>query len=121
MLVLDGVFFVTGKADIQLNSRGYLTSLAKMLVKYPKLRMEIGGHTDNTGSLQTNTALSQKRADAVFIFMNNLDPALAQMLTTKGYGPTVPKADNNTAEGRELNRRVELRVLNPDVLKEYNP
>jgi outer membrane protein OmpA-like peptidoglycan-associated protein len=121
MLVLDGVFFVTGKAEIQLNSRGYLTTLAKMLVKYPKLRIEIGGHTDNVGNLQTNLNLSQKRAEAVFIFMHNINPALAQMLSTRGYGPTEPKADNSTAAGREVNRRVELRVLNPEVLKEYNP
>ena len=121
MIVLDGVFFVTGKSEIQLNSRGYLTSLAKMLVKYPKLRIEIGGHTDNVGSLQTNMTLSQTRADAVFMFMHNIEPALAQMLSTKGYGPTVPKADNNTAAGREINRRVELKVLNPEVLQEYNP
>jgi len=121
MLVLDGVFFVTGKAEIQLNSRGYLTTLAKMLVKYPKLRLEIGGHTDNTGRLETNMALSQSRADAVFMFMHNIEPGLAQMLTAKGYGPTVPKADNNTAAGREVNRRVEIKVLNPEVLKDYNP
>ncbi len=121
MLVLDGVFFVTGKAEIQLNSRGYLTTLAKMLVKYPKLRIEIGGHTDNTGRLETNMALSQSRADAVFVFMHNVEPELAAMITTKGYGPTVPKADNNTAAGREVNRRVEIKVLNPEVLKEYNP
>jgi len=121
MLVLDGVFFVTGKAEIQLNSRGYLTTLAKMLVKYPKLKIEIGGHTDNTGSLQTNLTLSQNRAEAVFMFMHNVEPSLAQMLTTKGYGPTVPKSDNNTAAGREVNRRVEIKVLNPEVLREYNP
>jgi outer membrane protein OmpA-like peptidoglycan-associated protein len=121
MLVLDGVFFVTGKAEIQLNSRGYLTTLAKMLVRYPKLRMEIGGHTDNTGSLQTNIELSQRRAEAVFMFLHNIEPSLSGMLSTKGYGPTVPKADNNTAAGREVNRRVEIRVLNPDVLREYNP
>jgi len=121
MIVLDGVFFVTGKAEIQKNSEGYLKILAKMLAKYPKLKMEIGGHTDNTGSLQTNMTLSQLRADAVFMYMNNIEPSLAQMLTTKGYGPTMPKADNNTAAGREVNRRVELRVLNPEVLKEYNP
>jgi len=121
MIVLDGVFFVTGKAEIQKNSEGYLKLLAKMLSKYPKLRMEIGGHTDNTGSLQTNITLSQMRAEAVFLYMNSIEPSLAQMLTTKGYGPTVPKADNNTAAGREVNRRVELRVLNPEVLKEYNP
>ena len=121
MLVLDGVYFTSGKTDIQLNSRGYLTTIAKMLVKYPKLRLEIGGHTDNLGSFETNMALSQKRAEAVFMFLHNLDPALAPMLSAKGYGPTMPKADNATAAGREINRRVEIKVLNPDVLREYNP
>jgi len=121
MLVLDGVYFITGKAEIQLNSRGYLTTIAKMLVKYPKLRLEIGGHTDATGKFETNMALSQSRAQTVFSFMVNLDPALAQMLTVKGYGPTVPKADNATAAGREINRRVEIKVMNPEVLQEYNP
>jgi outer membrane protein OmpA-like peptidoglycan-associated protein len=53
--------------------------------------------------------------------MVNTEPSLAQMLTARGYGSTVPKADNKTAGGRELNRRVELKVLNPDVLKDYNP
>ncbi|MDR2578950.1 MAG: OmpA family protein [Chitinispirillales bacterium] len=121
MLVLDAVYFETGRADIHRNSRPYLTTIAKMLVKYPKLRIEIGGHTDNTGSHETNTRLSQQRAEAVFMFMHNVEPELAQMLTAKGYGPAVPKADNATAAGREANRRVELRVLNPEVLQEYNP
>jgi len=120
MLVLDGVYFTTGKAEIQLNSRGYLTTIARMLVKYPKLRLEIGGHTDNAGRFETNMALSQKRAEAVFLFLHNVDPALAPMLSAKGYGPTMPKADNATAAGREINRRVEIKVLNPEVLKEYN-
>jgi outer membrane protein OmpA-like peptidoglycan-associated protein len=119
MLVLDAVYFETGRADIHRNSMPYLTTIARMLVKYPKLRIEIGGHTDNTGSHETNVRLSQQRAEAVFMFMHNAEPALAQMLTAKGYGPTSPKADNATAAGREANRRVELRVLNPDVLEEY--
>ena len=121
MIVLDGVFFEPGKAVIDRNSHGYLNILAKMLVKYPKLRIEIGGHTDATGRLETNMALSQSRAEAVFMFMHNVEPGLAQMLTAKGYGPTVPKADNATKEGQKVNRRVELKVLNPEVLKEYNP
>jgi outer membrane protein OmpA-like peptidoglycan-associated protein len=121
MLVLDAVHFATGRADIHINSRPYLTTIARMLIKYPKLRIEIGGHTDNTGSLETNMRLSQQRSDAVFAFMVSIEPALAQMLTARGYGPTMPKADNNTAAGRELNRRVELKVLNPEVLQEYNP
>jgi len=119
MIVLDAVYFETGKADIHRNSKPYLKTLAKMLVKYPKLKLEIGGHTDNTGSLQVNMALSQKRADAVVDFMNGQEPGLSDMLSAKGYGPTEPTADNNTEEGRETNRRVELKVLNPEVLSEY--
>lgn len=119
MIVLDAVYFETGKAEIHRNSKPYLTTIAKMLVKYPKLRLEIGGHTDNTGSQQVNMTLSQKRADAVSEFMRDVEPSLSEMLSAKGYGPTEPKADNNTADGRETNRRVELKVLNPDVLAEY--
>jgi len=119
MIVLDAVYFETGKAEIHRNSKPYLTTIAKMLVKYPKLRLEIGGHTDNVGSLQSNMTLSQQRADRVSVFMRSVEPSLSDMLSAKGYGPTEPKADNNTAEGRETNRRVELKVLNPEVLAEY--
>jgi outer membrane protein OmpA-like peptidoglycan-associated protein len=121
MLVLDAVYFSSGKADLHINSRPYLGTIAKMLVKYPKLKLEIGGHTDNIGRFETNMNLSQKRAEAVFLQMINVEPSLAQMLTSRGYGSTVPKANNSTAGGRELNRRVELKVLNPEVLKDYNP
>ena len=121
MLVLDAVYFTSGKTDLHINSRPYLGTIAKMLVKYPKLKIEIGGHTDNIGGFETNMNLSRKRAEAVFLQMVNTEPSLAQMLTARGYGSTVPKADNKTAGGRELNRRVELKVLNPDVLKDYNP
>jgi outer membrane protein OmpA-like peptidoglycan-associated protein len=121
MLVLDAVYFTSGKADLHINSKPYLGTIAKMLVKYPKLKIEIGGHTDNIGGFETNMNLSRRRAEAVFLQMVNTEPSLAQMLTSRGYGSTVPKADNKTAGGRELNRRVELKVLNPEVLKDYNP
>jgi uncharacterized protein (TIGR02145 family) len=119
MIVLDAVYFETGSANIHRNSKPYLKTLAKMLVKYPKLKLEVGGHTDNTGGLQVNMTLSQKRADAVAGFMREQEPALSGMLSSKGYGPTEPAADNDTDEGRETNRRVELKVLNPEVLSEY--
>jgi len=121
MLVLDAVYFTTGKADLHINSKPYLGTIAKMLVKYPKLKIEIGGHTDNIGRYETNINLSQRRAEAVYLLMVNTEPSLSQMLTSRGYGPSVPKADNRTAGGREVNRRVELKVLNPEVLKDYNP
>jgi uncharacterized protein (TIGR02145 family) len=119
MIVLDAVYFETGSANIHRNSKPYLKTIAKMLVKYPKLKLEIGGHTDNTGSLKVNMTLSQKRADAVAEFMREQEQVLSGMLSAKGYGPTEPKADNNTEYGRETNRRVELKVLNPEVLSEY--
>jgi len=121
MIVLDAVYFQSGRTDISKNSEPYLRVIAKMLAKYPKLKIEIGGHTDNVGNPQSNTILSQKRAEAVFMFMHGVEPSLAQMLSAKGYGPNVPKADNATPAGREANRRVELKVLNPEVLQEYNP
>jgi outer membrane protein OmpA-like peptidoglycan-associated protein len=123
MLILADVNFTTGRAELHRNSRPYLEIIGKMLAKYPKLRIEIQGHTDNTGSFETNMRLSQQRAESVKLFMESVEPALtrAQMLTAKGYGPTMPKEDNNTAAGREANRRVELKVLNPEVLKDYNP
>jgi len=121
MIVLADVNFMPGKAELHRNSRPYLAIIAKMLAKYPKLKIEIQGHTDNTGRYETNMALSQARAESVVLFMHNSEPALAkaQMLSAKGYGPTVPKADNNTAAGREENRRVELKVLNPEILEQY--
>ncbi len=121
LLILDAVYFESGKTEISLNSRPYLNIIGKMLLKYPKLKIEIGGHTDNTGRLETNIALSQKRAESVNTYLTSIEPQLTSMLTARGYGPSLPKADNSTREGRQINRRVELKVLNPDVLKEYNP
>jgi len=122
MMTLDNsVQFQSGKTDIPHNARSYLTLTAKMLAKYPKLKIEIGGHSDNIGRVETNMTLSQKRAESVFQFMVGIEPVLTDMLSAKGYGPTVPKADNNSADGRQINRRIELKVLNPEVLQEYNP
>ncbi|MDR0305435.1 MAG: OmpA family protein [Chitinispirillales bacterium] len=122
MLTLDNaVQFQSGRTDIPHNAKPYLTIIAKMLVKYPKLKIEIGGHTDNIGRMETNMSISQKRAESVYHFMLSTEPKLVNSLSAKGYGPTMPKADNNSADGRQTNRRIELKVLNPEVLQEYNP
>ncbi len=121
LLLLDAVYFETGKTDISINSKPYLNIIAKMLTKYPKLRIEVAGHTDNVGKASSNQLLSQGRAQAVADYMIQVAPELKMMLTAKGYGETMPKADNKTAAGRKLNRRTELQVLNKEVLKEYNP
>jgi len=120
MLILDAVYFETGRSDISINSRPYLTIIGKMLAKYPKLMLEVGGHTDNVGRTETNMRLSQVRAESVRAFLISVSTDLSSRLTAMGYGSTVPKAENSTADGRKVNRRVELKVLNPDVLKDYN-
>ncbi len=121
LLLLDAVYFETGKTQISINSEPYLSLIAKMLTKYPKLQIEIGGHTDNVGGLAYNQNLSQGRADAVVAYMLKEAPDLQGRLTAKGYAYSQPKADNKTANGRQLNRRTELKVVNKDALKDYNP
>jgi outer membrane protein OmpA-like peptidoglycan-associated protein len=120
LLVMDAVYFETGKTEISINSKPYLNMLAKMLVKYPKLQIEVAGHTDNVGSDAYNMNLSQGRAMSVMGYMQTQQSELSGRLTAKGYGESMAKADNTTAEGRKLNRRTELQVLNKDALREYN-
>jgi outer membrane protein OmpA-like peptidoglycan-associated protein len=120
MLILDAVYFESGKAEISMNSKPYLQIIGKMLERYPKLELEVGGHTDNVGSPNKNLQLSQLRSEAVRDYLLQVAPGLMGRLSAMGYGPSVPKADNRKAAGRKINRRVELKVLNPDVLKEYN-
>ncbi len=120
LLLLDAVYFETGKTAISINSKPYLNIIAKMLAKYPKLQIEVAGHTDNVGSDATNQALSQGRAEAVAIYMVEAAPELRNVLTARGYGESMPKADNQSAEGRLRNRRTELQVTNKEALQEYN-
>lgn len=119
VLNLEALYFETGKAVISINSKPYLNLVGKVLTKYPKLQMEVAGHTDNVGSASSNMRLSQDRADAVRLYLTAQFPDLNGRLAARGYGSTVPKESNRTAEGRQINRRVEIKVLNKEVLKEY--
>jgi outer membrane protein OmpA-like peptidoglycan-associated protein len=104
----QGILFETGKADVRPESAPTLKELAAALTQHADLRVKIEGHTDNVGSADLNLKLSDARAKAVkdaLVKEFGIDPS---RLETAGLGDTKPVADNNTAEGRSSNRRVEV-------------
>ena len=107
VLTLGDVLFETGKADLRPGALKNLYPLVTFLQKYPERRAVIEGHTDSVGSDAYNLDLSQHRADAVrdFLLQNGVNAA---QMSTRGYGKASPVASNDTAEGRQQNRRVEL-------------
>jgi OOP family OmpA-OmpF porin len=106
-LVLEGVTFENNSAQLTSGSRAILDDVAASLVAWPDVNVEVGGHTDSRGDDAYNQELSQKRADSVKAYLTAKGVDAAR-LTTKGYGETKPVADNDTADGRARNRRVEL-------------
>jgi OOP family OmpA-OmpF porin len=109
-LVLKGVNFQTGKAVILPTSFIVLDSVVRSLRDWSEVRVEIQGHTDSRGSQTTNQLLSQQRAEAVMQYFVTSGIS-ASRLTATGYGPDMPVADNRTAVGRAMNRRVELKRI----------
>lgn len=101
------VHFDTGSAVLRQESGAALDQAAEMLRANPTVHAEVAGHTDNVGSVEANTVLSQQRADAVRAALVERGAA-ADRLTAKGFGPSAPVADNRTEDGRARNRRVEL-------------
>ncbi len=89
-----------------------LAAVAALLLRRPSLTIEIGAHTDSRGSDTYNAAFTQQVADQVRQALIARHVA-ASRLTAMGYGETMPIAPNTTAEGRDANRRIELRVLHP--------
>ena len=118
MIRLSGVKFDTNKADIKPEFAATLDSVVEILGSWPVLRIEIGGHSDARGSDVKNQELSQQRAQAVLYYMQSKNQTLdVTKYAVKGYGETVPIADNATDAGRAENRRVEFKVLNRDELQ----
>ncbi len=109
-LNLMNIYFDTGSATITRDSMETLTSAANAIKQAPAgTRIEVGGHTDNTGDAAANVTLSQQRADAVVAKLAELGVA-ADTLTAKGYGQEKPRASNDSEEGRAQNRRIEFAV-----------
>ncbi len=103
------VLFDTGKYTLRPAAREKLARLGGIVLAHPGLNLEIEGHTDSTGGDELNMRLSERRADGVRSYM--LEQGISeQNLTAKGFGKTMPVADNTTAAGRQKNRRVEIIV-----------
>jgi len=109
-VILRGVSFRTGRSDLTPDSYSVLDEVAASLVANPSVRIEIGGHTDATGSKQRNLDLSLGRALAVraYLAAKGVSP---ERMVARGYGPDRPIGDNRTVEGRAVNRRVELNLI----------
>lgn len=107
---LPGVNFVTGSDRILAGSESILGSAAETLKMHPDLEIEVAGHTDSVGQGDSNYSLSERRAKSVrdLLITRGVD---ATRLTARGYGESQPVADNETAQGRADNRRVELRIV----------
>ena len=103
----QGILFDTGSDVIKPHSTPTLEEITDMLKEHADLKLTIEGHTDNVGDAAGNQALSEKRAAAVKAYLvgKGID---ASRLESKGFGATKPKAGNDSAEGRQTNRRVEL-------------
>ncbi|HEX4872700.1 MAG TPA: OmpA family protein [Nevskiaceae bacterium] len=108
-VVLRGVNFNFNEATLTANAKVILDQVGDALLAASEIEVEIGGHTDARGSDEYNQALSQRRADSVKQYLVGRGVEASRM-TTAGYGESQPVADNETDEGRELNRRVELKV-----------
>ena len=112
---LKGLNFDIGKSEIKPTHFGLLTKIQRAINTFPNSKITIEGHTDSMGSDELNMNLSQERADAVLSYLlANMDIEPLRM-EAKGYGETNPIANNETAQGRTLNRRIDV-VISPEGL-----
>lgn len=105
-LTLNNIFFRVNEASLQKESYAELDRLAKLLEAHPEMEIEVAGHTDNTGSAAYNQQLSLERSQAVFDYL--AEKGFSNRGKVVGYGASRPKTQNDTEEGRRLNRRVEI-------------
>jgi outer membrane protein OmpA-like peptidoglycan-associated protein len=103
------ILFDTGRFDLKPAATDALESLRTLLAKYPKAPVQIDGHTDNVGTAEMNQTLSERRAAAVKQWLVD-HGVTAALITTRGRGEAAPVASNDTADGRQQNRRVEIRI-----------
>lgn len=109
-LIMPGnITFDTGRSDIKTQFYATLDSVGVVLKEFNKTRVDIAGHTDSTGGTELNQRLSEQRAASVSNYLNSRGVSGGRLFAS-GYGPRYPVADNATASGRALNRRVEINL-----------
>ncbi|MCU0417208.1 MAG: OmpA family protein [Cytophagaceae bacterium] len=110
IFTLENVYFDVNKWDIKPECAPHIDNLYNTLMINPKMKIELGGHTDSDGDDVKNLILSQNRAEAVmqYLIKKGLDP---NRVSAKGYGEQVPLVPNTTPENKAKNRRTEVRVL----------
>ena len=107
-MVVNGILFDTGKAEVKAESAPALQEVVKLLQQDAKLKLYVVGHTDNVGALAGNMDLSRLRAAAVVHELTTKYAVAADRLQSFGDGPYAPVTSNDSADGRTLNRRVEI-------------
>ncbi len=110
IILLKHVFYNTGSAALKDLSKYELDNVSELMKKYPDVRLELRGHTDSVGDDEMNMELSNSRASNVkgYLLQKGIDDS---RLSWKGYGETLPVDSNDTEEGRQNNRRTELRII----------
>jgi outer membrane protein OmpA-like peptidoglycan-associated protein len=109
--VLDTIYFDPNKTTINPTAAKALDQNGAILKENPQIKVEIGGHTDSSGSEKANQQISEKRALSVKKYIQDKFNIPDSRMIIKGYGATKPIADSQTKEGRSKNRRVEFRVI----------
>lgn len=109
-LVLNNIFFETNSHTLLPTSHAELNTVIELLQNNPSIKLLVEGHTDNIGNAEHNIKLSQQRAEAIVNYLTEkgIEPSRLQ---AKGYGFSKPIADNNTEEGRAMNRRTEIKII----------
>lgn len=113
---LKNIFFELGSAVLKEDSKKELDKLVEIM-KYSEIVIELGGHTDSIGTSEANQKLSQDRVESVKKYLTDKGISQNRMVAV-GYGETLPVASNSTPEGRQLNRRVEVKILKLQADKE---
>lgn len=111
LLAFGNIEFVTGTADLVPGAVSGIDLLAEYMIAHPTKTIVLSGHTDNSGSAELNMELSQRRADFIRDVLVSKGIA-AERITAIGYGQSQPIVSNNTREGRQRNRRIEIKFAN---------